>query len=68
MVHSIIGTPGPSFLARNGGARRWSYSDQMVLIMLTVSSGDWLVLIFLLLFFFFLVTVVVSSGRYAFYG
>jgi hypothetical protein len=68
MVHLIVGTPGSSFLARNGGVRRWSYSGQMVLIMLIVSSGDWLVLFFLLLFFFFLVTVVVSSGRYAFYG
>ena len=38
MVHSIVGTPGSSFLARNGEARRWTYSDRSVLIMLTVSS------------------------------
>jgi hypothetical protein len=68
IVHSIVGTLGSSFLARNGGARRWLHFDRMVLIMLIVSLGDWLVLFFLHLFFFFLVTIVVSAGRYAFYG
>ena len=48
MVHSIVGTPRSSFLARNGEARRWSYSDQSVLIMLTDSSYSWLTLFFLL--------------------
>ena len=48
MVHSIVGMPGSSFLARNGKVRRWSYSDRSVLIMLTNSSGDCLALFFLL--------------------
>jgi hypothetical protein len=68
MVHSIIGTLGSSFLARNGEARRWSYSDQSVLIMLTDSSGDCLILFFLLFRLFFFLVTVVSSGRYAFCG
>ena len=68
MVHSIVGTPGSSFLARNGEARRWPNSDRSVLIMLTVSSCGWLVLFFLLLQFFFFLVTVVSSGRHAFCG
>jgi hypothetical protein len=67
MVHTIVGTPGSS-LAKNGGARRWPYSDQSVLIILTVSSGDWLALFFLLLRLFFFLVNVVSSGRYVFCG
>jgi hypothetical protein len=49
MVHSIIGMLGSFFLARNGEARRWLYSDRSVLIILTISSSDLLVLFFLLL-------------------
>ena len=49
MVHSIVGTPGSSFLARNGETRRWSYSDLSVLIMLTDSFCCCLTLFFLLL-------------------
>ena len=64
MVHSIIGTPRSSFLARNGEARRWLYSDQSVLIMLTDSSCDCLALFFLLLMLFFFLVIVVSSARY----
>jgi hypothetical protein len=63
MVHLIVGMPGSSFLERNGEARRWSFLDQSVLIMLIISSGDCLVLFFLFLrLFFFLVTVVSSVG------
>ena len=68
MVHSIIGTPRSSFLARNGEARRWSYSDRSVLIMLTDSSCDFLALFFLLLMLFFFLVTVVSSGRYGVCG
>ena len=64
MVHSIIGTPRSSFLARNGEARKWSYSDLSVLIILTDSSCDCLALFFLLLLLFFFLVIVVSSGRY----
>ena len=64
MVHSIVGMPGSSFLARNGEASRWSYSDLSVLIMLTDSSSDCLALFFLLLRLFFFLVTVVSSGRY----
>ena len=67
IVHSIMGTPRSSFLARNGEARRWSYSDQSVLIILTDSSLGCLALFFLLRLFLFLVTVV-SLGRYAICG
>jgi hypothetical protein len=35
--HSIVGTPGSSFLARNGEANKPSYFDWIVLIILTVS-------------------------------
>ena len=63
MVHSIVDTPGSSFLARNGEARRWSYSNQSVWIMLTDSSSDCLVLFFLLLLlFFFLVMLSLRAG------
>ena len=68
MVHLIVGTPRSSFLARNGEARRWSYSDRSVLIMLTNSSWGCLALFFLLLLLFFLLVTVVSSGRYGVYG
>jgi hypothetical protein len=62
MVHSIISTPGSSFLVRYGEVRRWSYSDRSVLTMLTDSSCGCLALFFLLLLLFFLVIVVSSSG------
>ena len=68
MVYSIIGTPRSSFLTRNGEARRWSYSDRSVLIMLTDSSCGCLALFFLLLLLFFLLVIVVSLGRYYIYG
>jgi hypothetical protein len=32
IVHSIVGTPGSSFLVMNGDARRWLYSDRSVFI------------------------------------
>jgi hypothetical protein len=42
IVHSIVGTPRLSFLARNGEVWRWSYSDRSVLIILTVFlMTDW---------------------------
>ena len=66
MVHSIMGTLGSSILVRNDQARRWSYSDQIVLIMLTDSSCGCLALFFLLLWLFLFLVTVVSSGRYAF--
>ena len=68
MVHSIVGTPGSSFLARNGEARRWPYSDRSVLIMLTNSSCDCLTLFFLLLLLFFFLVTVVSLGKYGVRG
>jgi hypothetical protein len=54
IVHSIIGTPGSSFLTRNGGASKWPLSALTALIILIVSSGTWLSLFLLrfLLFFF----------------
>jgi len=68
MVHSISGMPWSSFLVRNGEARRWLYSDQSVLIILTNSSCDFLALFFLLLLLFFFLVTVVSSGKYSVYG
>ena len=68
MVHSIMGTPGSSFLARNGEAWRWSYSDRSVLIMLTDSSWGCLALFFLVLLLFFFLVTIVSLGTYGVCG
>ena len=68
MVHSIIGTPRSSFFSRNGEARRWSYLDPSVLIMLIVSPCGCLALFFLLRLFFFFLVAGVSSDGYGVYG
>jgi hypothetical protein len=55
--HSIVDTSGSSFFTRNGRVSKPSYSDWIVLIILTVSSYAYLTLFFLQLlgFFFFLI-------------
>ena len=68
IVKSIVGTPGSSFFARNGEARRWLYSDLSVLIMLTDSSCGCQTLFFLLLLLFFFLVTIVSSDGYGVYG
>jgi hypothetical protein len=59
--HSIVGTLGSSFFARNGGVNKPSYSNWTVLIILTVSSCVWLALFFLQLLGFFFSLIVTGS-------
>jgi hypothetical protein len=47
IVHSIIGTPGSSFLTTNSGESKWSLSILTALIILIVSSSTWLSLFLL---------------------
>ena len=61
IVHSIIGTPGSSFLVRKGEARRWSYSDWSVLIISTDSSLSCLSLFFLLRLLISCITIEIAS-------